>query len=106
MADSLAAECTPLKTKYDSCFNAWFEGYLEPAVNLDSGATKSEQETRAAYSKAKAQEFQDKCGPIWNDYRSCLHNAMKAKGLDKLLDNARKEMPLKDPIPPPASEKN
>lgn len=29
---SLNPECTPLKHAYDSCFNAWFEGYLKPAV--------------------------------------------------------------------------
>ncbi|WWC59426.1 uncharacterized protein I303_101982 [Kwoniella dejecticola CBS 10117] len=30
--ESLSPECTPLKHKYDSCFNAWFEGYLQPAL--------------------------------------------------------------------------
>ena len=45
MASSLSDECTPMKREYDSCFNAWFEGYLEPAVIASS-----------AYSKAKAEE--------------------------------------------------
>ncbi|KAL7420158.1 hypothetical protein Q5752_005124 [Cryptotrichosporon argae] len=30
---SLAEECTPLKHRYDSCFNLWFEGYLQPALD-------------------------------------------------------------------------
>ncbi|ORX37198.1 hypothetical protein BD324DRAFT_625140 [Kockovaella imperatae] len=30
--ESLSARCTPLKREYDSCFNAWFEGYLQPAL--------------------------------------------------------------------------
>ncbi|WRT64953.1 uncharacterized protein IL334_001894 [Kwoniella shivajii] len=30
--ESLSPECTPLKHRYDSCFNAWFEGYLQPAL--------------------------------------------------------------------------
>lgn len=55
MAHSLSPECTPLKLEYDSCFNAWFEGYLEPAV----AASSSEQ--RSSYSKQKADEFQQKC---------------------------------------------
>jgi len=65
MADSLSAECTPLKEKYDTCFNAWFEGYLEPAV----AASSSE---RAAHSKKKADEFQAKCGKVWEQYRECI----------------------------------
>jgi hypothetical protein len=65
MANSLSAECTPLKEKYDTCFNAWFEGYLEPAV----AASSSE---RAAYSKQKADEFEAKCGKVWQQYRECI----------------------------------
>jgi len=30
---SLSPKCTPLKQQYDSCFNAWFEGYLQPALD-------------------------------------------------------------------------
>ncbi|GMK53996.1 hypothetical protein CspeluHIS016_0105820 [Cutaneotrichosporon spelunceum] len=30
---SLAEECTPLKQRYDACFNLWFEGYLQPALD-------------------------------------------------------------------------
>lgn len=30
---SLSPECTPLKHRYDSCFNLWFEGYLQPALD-------------------------------------------------------------------------
>jgi len=30
---SLSPKCTPLKQRYDSCFNAWFEGYLQPALD-------------------------------------------------------------------------
>lgn len=67
MAHSLTAECTPLKLEYDSCFNAWFEGYLEPAV-----AASASPEKRAAYSKEKADEFDRKCGKIWEGYKTCV----------------------------------
>ncbi|KAI9634738.1 uncharacterized protein MKK02DRAFT_37617 [Dioszegia hungarica] len=33
--ESLSPECTPLKHRYDSCFNSWFEGYLQPALDAD-----------------------------------------------------------------------
>ena len=65
MASSLSLECTPLKTTYDACFNAWFEGYLEPAVSK----TPAE---RTAYSKQKADEFEEKCGKVWKDYKACV----------------------------------
>ncbi len=65
MASSLSEECTPLKREYDSCFNAWFEGYLEPAVS----ATPAE---RLKYSQDKAEEYEAKCGRIWSQYQSCV----------------------------------
>lgn len=33
MLRSLDPQCTPLKHRYDSCFNLWFEGYLQPALD-------------------------------------------------------------------------
>ncbi|KAG5636846.1 hypothetical protein H0H81_006639 [Sphagnurus paluster] len=96
MAHSLSAECTPLKIEYDSCFNAWFEGYLEPAVAASS------RSAREAYSQRKAAEFQEKCGKVWESYRECVQKAVKEKGLDELLQQARDENPLTEPPPPPS----
>ena len=67
MAHSLAEECTPLKREYDACFNAWFEGYLEPAV---SAAATPEQRTK--FSQEKAAEFERSCGKLWKDYKACV----------------------------------
>jgi len=67
MAHSLEKRCTPLKLEYDSCFNSWFEGYLEPAV-----AASASPESRAKYSKEKAEEYERKCGKIWTSYRDCV----------------------------------
>ncbi|KAN0119042.1 Mitochondrial distribution/morphology family 35/apoptosis, partial [Russula decolorans] len=92
MAHSLEERCTPLKLEYDSCFNSWFEGYLEPAVSVSASP-----ENRAEYSKAKAEEYERKCGKIWASYRDCVRKAVKDKGLNDLLDQARKENPLKEP---------
>ena len=41
MAHSLNEKCTPLKKEYDNCFNAWFEGYLEPAVAASSSDSRA-----------------------------------------------------------------
>ncbi|KAF9444956.1 hypothetical protein P691DRAFT_795929 [Macrolepiota fuliginosa MF-IS2] len=100
MAQSLSAECTPLKVEYDSCFNAWFEGYLEPAV-----AAASSPDARTAYSKRKADEYDQKCGPVWEKYKACVQKAVKDKGLDVLLQQAREEHPLTEPppLPPPSA---
>ncbi|CCM00457.1 uncharacterized protein FIBRA_02490 [Fibroporia radiculosa] len=98
MAHSLAEECTPLKREYDACFNAWFEGYLEPAV---SAAAK--QEERSKFSQEKAAEYERSCGKIWTSYpHAGIKKAVKDRGLDSLLEQAREENPLKDPPPPPA----
>ncbi len=71
MADSLNEACTPLKRAYDSCFNTWFEGYLEPAVAATSEAQ------REAYSKEKAEEFKAKCGKMWIEYKTCVQVSMR-----------------------------
>lgn len=72
MAHSLSPECTPLKHVYDSCFNAWFEGYLEPAVSTS-------REAQTAHSKAKADEYENKCGEAWRAYRSCVEVCLEVK---------------------------
>ncbi|KAH9948050.1 mitochondrial distribution/morphology family 35/apoptosis [Amylocystis lapponica] len=97
MALSLSEECTPLKQEYDACFNAWFEGYLEPAVSASASP-----EQRSAFSQQKAAEYERNCGKIWTQYRDCVQKAVKEKQLDVLLDEARQEYPLKDPPPPPS----
>ncbi|KAF5369034.1 hypothetical protein D9758_002963 [Tetrapyrgos nigripes] len=102
MADSLSPECTPLKKEYDACFNVWFEGYLEPAVSASASPQK-----QAESSQRKAEEFQQKCGKIWESYRGCVQKALKEKGLDKLLEQSRTENPLTEPpqssMPPSSS---
>lgn len=35
---SLSPACTSIKQRYDACFNAWFEGYLQPALDTTSRA--------------------------------------------------------------------
>ena len=123
MAHSLSSECTPLKLTYDTCFNAWFEGYLQPltSTNGQGGAaapiTQAQKEQRY---KQKAEEYEAKCGQVWRDYRICvevsfiilfwtvacspemvsiLQKAVHQNGLTTLLNEARAENPLKNPLP-------
>lgn len=70
MAHSLSSECTPLKHAYDSCFNAWFAGYLEPA--LTSHQQREKEQNPQEYQKRKAEEYQQKCGKVWESYRECV----------------------------------
>jgi hypothetical protein len=78
MAESLSPQCTPLKQEYDSCFNSWFTGYLEPAIS--ASASKKEQ---TEYSKRKVEEYQEKCGKVWNSYKECVEvrSALKLSAL-------------------------
>ncbi|KAF8479369.1 mitochondrial distribution/morphology family 35/apoptosis [Gautieria morchelliformis] len=98
MASSLSPDCTPLKHEYDACFNAWFEGYLEP---LASDMTTEQRQERSAQ---KAKEYQERCGKVWEGYRTCVQGAVKEKGLTELLSQARQEDPLVEPPPPHPSE--
>ena len=66
MSSSLAPECTPLKHEYDTCFNAWFEGYLEPAV------TAPTPEQRTKWAQEQAAEYERRCGKVWAQYKECV----------------------------------
>jgi TRIAP1/MDM35 family protein len=99
MASSLSPQCTPLKHAYDQCFNSWFEGYLQPATqesssNSSSGVSSStsrkagngisqnstsKEEARRAYSKRKAEEFEEKCGKVWKSYRTCIAVSLSSR---------------------------
>ncbi|KAF9652437.1 hypothetical protein BDM02DRAFT_3068068, partial [Thelephora ganbajun] len=91
---SLSPECTPLKHAYDSCFNAWFAGYLEPTLTPDQQREKDRDPQE--YQKQKAKEYLEKCGKVWESYKECVQVTIKDKGLNEVLDQAREENPLRE----------
>ncbi|KAL1985140.1 hypothetical protein VTN96DRAFT_8269 [Rasamsonia emersonii] len=67
MAASLAPECNNLKEKYDTCFLKWYsEKYLR-------GNTE------------------DECADLFKEYKKCLNKALEERGIDKMLEEARKD---------------
>ncbi|KAL1301726.1 hypothetical protein AAFC00_005931 [Neodothiora populina] len=66
MSASLAPECNEPKERYDTCFLKWYsEKYL------------------------KGTATQDECEPLFKQYKTCLTKALKDRGIDKMLDEAR-----------------
>lgn len=72
MAQSLSAECTPLKVKYDSCFNAWLESYLSPELTGSTPKGMSNEEAKARRTRKMAREYEQKCGEAWKAYNTCI----------------------------------
>ncbi|KAL1929065.1 hypothetical protein VTP01DRAFT_2124 [Rhizomucor pusillus] len=73
MSSSVGPDCTELKQKYDACFNKWYsEKFLK-------GDTRPE------------------CEELFKDYRACVMVTLKQKGIDKLLEESRKEAPFPSP---------
>ncbi|KAI5467073.1 hypothetical protein BGZ63DRAFT_16682 [Mariannaea sp. PMI_226] len=69
MSASLAPECNEVKERYDTCFLKWYsEKYLR-------GQEKDNKE----------------CAELFKDYQKCLHSALKERGIDKLLEDARED---------------
>ncbi|PLB53048.1 distribution and morphology protein 35 [Aspergillus steynii IBT 23096] len=67
MAASIAPECNEVKEKYDTCFLKWYsEKYLR-------GNTSAKD-----------------CDELFSKYRTCLNVALKDRGIDSMLDDARK----------------
>ncbi|KEQ77373.1 hypothetical protein M436DRAFT_36486 [Aureobasidium namibiae CBS 147.97] len=66
MSASLATECNEVKERYDSCFLKWYsEKYLRGTATSDE------------------------CEPLFAKYKQCLSRALKDRGIDKMLDEAR-----------------
>ncbi|KAI7921551.1 hypothetical protein M0657_004307 [Pyricularia oryzae] len=70
MSASFAPECNEVKERYDTCFLKWY----------------SEKYLRGAGTSNK-----NECESLFNDYQKCLGVALKKKGIDKLLDEARED---------------
>ncbi|PYH43567.1 uncharacterized protein BP01DRAFT_358540 [Aspergillus saccharolyticus JOP 1030-1] len=67
MAASIAPECNDIKEKYDTCFLKWYsEKYLR-------GNTTSND-----------------CEELFTKYKTCLNVVLKEKGIDSMLEDARK----------------
>lgn len=97
---SMSAECTPLKHRYDACFNKWFEDYLglpasaSSSSSASTSASKSDAEASnrdsgvsGLFSRAKSsvtpsqspderkrlrERLDGDCGPFWKEYQSCV----------------------------------
>lgn len=77
MSASLAPECDEVKEKYDTCFLKWYsEKYLR-------GVGKSDD---------------NECSDLFKDYQKCLNVALKQRGIDKLLEEAREDNKENDSI--------
>ncbi|KAL8375939.1 hypothetical protein RB595_007171 [Gaeumannomyces hyphopodioides] len=70
MSASLAPECNEVKERYDTCFLKW---YSEKYLRGNGTGEKNE------------------CESLFNDYKKCLTAALKNKGIDKLLEDARED---------------
>ncbi|KAK2763799.1 Mitochondrial distribution and morphology protein 35 [Arachnomyces sp. PD_36] len=85
MAASLAPECNEIKEQYDSCFLKWYsEKYLRDSSSADE------------------------CGQLFKKYRKCMEKTLKERGIDTMLEEARKsnkdngmEPPKKTSVPSP-----
>lgn len=96
---SMSSECTPLKHKYDACFNRWFEEYLglpPPAASSASSpsSTSSDASSDSGVSgfftrrkgsgtgeakgadpnerKRLRDRLEGDCGAMWKEYQGCV----------------------------------
>ncbi|KAJ2375273.1 Mitochondrial distribution and morphology protein 35 [Coemansia sp. RSA 2607] len=63
--ESLGAECTPLKHKYDACFTNW---YSKKFING---------------------ERTNDCADLFKEYQACIKKVLADRGLTKMIDDAR-----------------
>jgi len=70
MSQSLASQCNELKERYDTCFLKWY----------------SEK-----YLRGVGTEANNECSELFKEYSKCLQGALKERGIDKLLEEARED---------------
>ncbi|KXT11372.1 hypothetical protein AC579_724 [Pseudocercospora musae] len=68
MSASLAPECNEVKERYDTCFLKWYSEIVE----FLRGTAKN-----------------DECEPLFKQYKECLGKALKERGIDQMLEEAR-----------------
>ncbi|KAK0625257.1 hypothetical protein B0T17DRAFT_267997 [Bombardia bombarda] len=70
MSQSLAKQCNEMKERYDTCFLKWY----------------SEK-----YLRGSGTEDNNECSALFKEYSKCLQGALKERGIDKLLEDARED---------------
>lgn len=92
---SMSVECTPLKHRYDACFNKWFEEYLglptaSPSSSHSTSGSDGHKDSGVAgfFSKVGSgsgdtnsiandrkrlrDRLEGDCGTFWKEYQSCV----------------------------------
>ena len=88
LMNSISADCTPSKHKYDQCFNAWFRDYLDVSSNMngDDNSNRARTDMRTvsnssqlSVSKKQAnalaslrERYENDCGRIYDEYQACV----------------------------------
>ena len=88
LMNSISADCTPSKHKYDQCFNAWFRDYLDVSSNMngDDNSNRALTDMRTvsnssqlSVSKKQAnalaslrERYENDCGRIYDEYQACV----------------------------------
>ncbi|KAM7204617.1 Mitochondrial distribution/morphology family 35/apoptosis [Rhypophila sp. PSN 637] len=77
MSQSLAKQCNEVKERYDTCFLKWYsEKYLRGIGTAEN----------------------NECSELFKEYSQCLKVALKERGIDKLLEEAREDNKENDAV--------
>lgn len=68
-----APECNEKKAAYDECFNHWYSDKF-----------------------LKGKLLTNECEELWLEYKECLDIALTARGMKKMVEEAREEAPFED----------
>jgi len=71
MASSFAPHCSELKQKYDTCFNDWYAN---------------------SFLKGTGESI-NPCEDVFEKYKSCISTALTKRGMEGILEEARREQP-------------
>lgn len=108
---SLASECTPLKHRYDACFDLWFRDYLSigdsqivqqekqrgaSSAPLGLGKSRTPDSDIEARKKNIMERYDRDCGALFKDYQSCVKVSHLVCPCHRKIINA---------LPPPHKQK-
>ena len=93
LMDSLTPRCTPLKHRYDKCFNDWFKDYLQVASNGDTDKSNGSWNAAGFFGGDKLGQlrvqYENDCGALFRDYQVCVQAAVNDLDLGRVIARAR-----------------
>lgn len=90
--ESLDPACSPLKHTYEEAFRKWYTYTYIPRTSHAQSANNTKLPDLEKPYADLAKSYENACGEAFRQYRTCLEKTLEAKGINKLLSDAKEHV--------------